>query len=168
MSAQQLDINQALAQAEAKLKQLIADNNIQQPLFVGIETGGAWLAKQLHQRIQPSQALGTLDINFYRDDFSQRGLNPQVKGSQLPDSIEEQNIILIDDVLMTGRTVRAAMNELFDYGRPASIHLVALYDIGQRQLPIQADVVGQTITLEHNQAIKLSGQDDVSAAIVNK
>jgi len=158
---------------EAQLKSFIQDNNIQNPLFVGIRTGGAWVAEQLHQRLNSEHPLsnhnlGALDISFYRDDFSQRGLNPQVKGSELPDSIEGENIILIDDVLMTGRTIRAAMNELFDYGRPASIHLAVLVDVGRRELPIQADIVGTKIELQDSQLVKIEGPTPLTLSIVDK
>ena len=109
--------------------------------------------------------LGILDISFYRDDFDERGLSAHAKGSDLPDSIEDRDIILVDDVLMSGRTIRAAMNEIFDYGRPTSIQLVCLLDIGQRQLPIQADVVGAKIELIAGQKIKLSGPDPLALTL---
>lgn len=148
---------EALCQALARdVKQLIVDKNLQQPLLIGIRTGGAWLAQRLQQALELPE-LGILDISFYRDDFDERGLSTQAKGSDLPDSIEDRAIILVDDVLMSGRTIRAAMNEIFDYGRPTSIHLVSLLDIGQRQLPIQADLIGAQLTLATEQKIKLSG-----------
>ncbi len=95
-----------------------------------------------------SSKLGSLDISFYRDDFTRIGMNPQVKPSDLPFSVDARHIILVDDVLYTGRTVRAAMNEIFDYGRPASIMLATLVDRGGRELPIQANVVGQHLELQ--------------------
>ena len=146
------------------VKQFIARNNLQQPLIIGIRNGGAWLAQRLQQELALPE-LGILDISFYRDDFDERGLSAHAKGSDLPDSIEDRNIILVDDVLMSGRTIRAAMNEIFDYGRPTSIHLVCLLDIGQRQLPIQADVVGAKIELIAGQKIKLSGPDPLALTL---
>jgi pyrimidine operon attenuation protein/uracil phosphoribosyltransferase len=110
--------------------------------LVGIHTGGVWVAEWLHKALDIKTPLGTLDISFYRDDFSQRGLHPEVKTTHLPFNVEDHPIILVDDVLYTGRTIRAAMNELFDYGRPGSIHLAVLVDRGGRQLPIQADYTG--------------------------
>eukprot|EP01132_Coremiostelium_polycephalum_P017999 gene17999-21489_t len=101
--------------------------------------------------------LGTLDVSFYRDDFSQNGLHPQVRPSALPFEIEGQHLVLIDDVLMSGRTIRAAMNELFDYGRPASVTLVCLLDLDAGELPISPNVVGATLSLEAHQRVKLSG-----------
>lgn len=113
--------------------------------LVGIHTGGVWVAGWLHKSLGIKTPLGTLDISFYRDDFSQRGLHPEVKPTQLPFSIDDRPIILVDDVLYTGRTIRAAMNTLFDYGRPSAIHLAVLVDRGGRQLPIQADFIGTKI-----------------------
>ena len=106
-----------------------------------------------------------MDISFYRDDFDERGLSSHAKGSELPDSIEDRDIILVDDVLMSGRTIRAAMNEIFDYGRPTSIQLVCLLDIGQRQLPIQADVVGAKLELTTAQKVKLSGPSPLQLTV---
>ena len=107
-----------------------------------------------------------LDISFYRDDFSQIGLNPQVKPSQLPLDISGKHIILIDDVLHTGRTVRAALNELFDYGRPASVTLVVLIDRGGRELPVTADVVGMRLDLQPHQQVKLSGPEPLGLKVI--
>lgn len=146
------------------VKQFITNNSLQQPLIIGIRTGGAWLAQRLQKELALPE-LGILDISFYRDDFDERGLSADAKGSELPDSIEDRNIILVDDVLMSGRTIRAAMNEIFDYGRPTTIHLACLLDIGQRQLPIQADVVGAKVELIAGQKIKLSGPEPLALTL---
>jgi len=146
-----------LAQMAETLKQQLAERAIDKPLMVGIQTGGVWVAEYLHKSLAIIEPLATLDISFYRDDFSRIGVNPRVKPSRLPPQVEERDIILVDDVLHTGRTIRAAMNEIFDYGRPASITLVCLIERNGRELPIQADVVGQKITLTSQQHIKLSG-----------
>ncbi|MDH3343021.1 MAG: bifunctional pyr operon transcriptional regulator/uracil phosphoribosyltransferase PyrR [Gammaproteobacteria bacterium] len=140
-----------------QLKTLLTDRSIDQPVMVGIHTGGAWIANALHQKLSFEEPLATLDISFYRDDFSRIGMNPQVKPSKLPPQIDDRHIILVDDVLHTGRTIRAAMNELFDYGRPASITLVCLVERSGREIPIQADVVGQHLHLDKKQHIKLTG-----------
>lgn len=129
------------------------------PLMVGIHTGGVWVAQALHRRMGLPDPLGELDISFYRDDFTRIGMNPQVRPSQLPFGIDGRHIILVDDVLHTGRTVRAALNELFDYGRPDSIVLAALVDRGGRELPIAANVVGKRMTLNADEHIKLSGPE---------
>jgi len=133
-------------------------------VMIGIHTGGAWVAQQLHQNLNIASELGSLDISFYRDDFTQKGLHPQIKSSMLGD-IEGKTVILVDDVIMSGRTIRAAMNELFDYGRPNKIILACLLDTGRRELPIQADVVGETIALTQEQRIKLSGPEPLALSI---
>ena len=124
--------------------------------IVGIHTGGVWVAEELHKRLGPVLPLGTLDISFYRDDFSRIGLHPEVKPSAIPFVVEDQPILLVDDVLHTGRTVRAAMNELFDYGRPARIDLAVLIDRGGRELPIAAQMVGATVQVPPDVSIVLS------------
>lgn len=138
------------------------DDNL---VMIGIHTGGTWIANELYKRLNLSTPLGELDISFYRDDFTQNGLHPQVKSSDLPD-IEGKTIILVDDVIMSGRTIRAAMNELFDYGRPEKILLACLLDVGHRELPIQADIIGETINRPANQRIKLSGPEPLSLSTV--
>ncbi len=148
-----------LAELAEKLKTMLVERAIEQPLMVGIHTGGVWLANTLHQKLGIEQPLSTLDISFYRDDFSRIGMNPKVKPSQLPPQIDDRHIILVDDVLHTGRTIRAAMNEIFDYGRPASITLVCLVERSGREIPIQADIVGQHLHLKEGQHIKLTGPE---------
>ena len=146
---------------------LEATRNQPQPLLVGIHTGGYWVAEALRKRMQVNWPLGGLDISFYRDDFIQKGLNGRVKTSSLPFATEGQHLILVDDVLMSGRTIRAAMNELFDYGRPASITLVTLLDLQRRELPIQPDFCGQQLSLAVDQRIKLSGPDPLEFNLVH-
>lgn len=128
-----------------------------QPLMIGIHTGGAWIAQRLHQRLGLLEPLGTLDIAFYRDDFTRVGVNPQVKASQLPVDVSNRHLILVDDVLHTGRTIRAALNEIFDYGRPASVTLAVLIERDGRELPVEAQVVGAHVQLARHQHIKLTG-----------
>jgi len=131
-------------------------------MMVGIHTGGAWIAEKLHQALALSEPLATLDISFYRDDFSRIGMHPQVKPSRLPPQVDDRHIILVDDVLHTGRTIRAAMNEIFDYGRPASITLACLLERSGRELPIQADAVASHLHLEPGQHIKLTGPEPLA------
>jgi pyrimidine operon attenuation protein/uracil phosphoribosyltransferase len=123
--------------------------------LVGIRTGGAWLAERLHRELGLATPLGTLDISFYRDDFDAAGLHHQVKPSQIPFDVNGRHIVLVDDVLYTGRTVRAAMNELFDYGRPGKVELAALVDRGERQLPITAQYVGATLAVPAGRLLRL-------------
>jgi pyrimidine operon attenuation protein/uracil phosphoribosyltransferase len=103
-----------------------------------------------------------LYISFYRDDFTRIGINPVVKPSRLPDAIDNRHIILVDDVLETGRTVRAALNELFDFGRPDSVVLAILAERSRRELPIEADVVGLRLSQDHDHRIKLSGPEPLT------
>ncbi len=154
-----------LAQLATQTQSLLKQKAIENPLMVGIQTGGVWVATALHQQLNISEPLATLDISFYRDDFSRIGINPEVKPSQLPPDVDDRHIILIDDVLHTGRTIRAAMNELFDYGRPASITLVCLIDRSGRELPMQADIVGQHIELKNGEHIKLTGPEPLEFEI---
>ena len=153
---------QLLEKLATDLENLLEHRGISNPLMVGIHTGGAWLAKHLHEMLNIEEPLATLDISFYRDDFSRLGMNPQVKPSSLPPQVKNRHIILVDDVLQTGRTIRAAMNELFDYGRPASITLACLIERSGRELPIQADVVGQALELNDNEQIKLTGPEPLA------
>jgi pyrimidine operon attenuation protein/uracil phosphoribosyltransferase len=156
---EQLDIAPLLDKMEAGLRQLLQERGVSSPALIGIRTGGVWLAAELAQRLGLQEPFGELDISFYRDDFSRIGLNPKVKPSSLPFDTADRDVVLIDDVIMSGRTVRAAMNEIFDYGRPASIILAALIDLGARELPVQPDVSGLTLTLASNQRIKLRGPE---------
>jgi pyrimidine operon attenuation protein/uracil phosphoribosyltransferase len=144
----------------ARLAEAIAPAFAPDTLIVGIHTGGVWVAERLHVLLGCRQPLGTLDISFYRDDFSRVGLHPQVKPSSLPFDLEGRDILLVDDVMYTGRTVRAAMNELFDYGRPASIRLAVLIDRGGHELPIRPDFAGFTLAVPGHQNINLSRLDD--------
>lgn len=135
--------------------------------MVGIRTGGVWIAQQLHQRLGVPTPLGALNINFYRDDFTQIGMHPQVTPSDLPFSVDGAHIVLVDDVLYSGRTVRAALNELFDYGRPARVTLAVLIDRDGRELPIQADVAGHRLQLDAGQYVKLAGPEPLELALVS-
>jgi pyrimidine operon attenuation protein/uracil phosphoribosyltransferase len=146
-----------LPQMAAALTAHLQQRQISQPRFIGIRTGGIWVAEALLQHLGLQAPLGTLDVSFYRDDFSQNGLHPQVRPSALPFEIEGQHLVLIDDVLMSGRTIRAALNELFDYGRPASVTLVCLLDLNAGELPIRPDVVGASLSLAPLERVKLLG-----------
>ena len=146
-----------LPQMAAALTAHLQQRQISEPRFIGIRTGGVWVAQALLQELGNDSPLGTLDVSFYRDDFSQNGLHPQVRPSALPFEIEGQHLVLVDDVLMSGRTIRAALNELFDYGRPASVTLVCLLDLNAGELPIRPDVVGASLSLAATERVKLLG-----------
>lgn len=128
--------------------------------MVGIHTGGVWLAERLHRELGIALPLGGIDISFYRDDYHTSGLHKSVKASQIPFDVAGRHILLVDDVLYTGRTVRAAMNELFDYGRPESISLVVLMDRGERQLPVCAQYTGGRIAVPKGSMLRLDRSAD--------
>ena len=124
--------------------------------LIGIHTGGVWVAERLHQGLKPATALGMLDVSYYRDDYDRRGLHRDPQSSDIPFEVDGRDIVLVDDVLFTGRTIRAALIEIFDYGRPASVRLATLIDRGGRQLPIAAQFTGGTIELPAEQSIALT------------
>ncbi len=123
--------------------------------MIGIHTGGVWLAQRLHRELGLKQPLGTIDVSFHRDDFGSRGLSPRVKPSDIPFEVVDADVILVDDVLYTGRTIRAAINELFDYGRPQRIRLATLIDRGGRELPIAPQFVGAEAEVSATEQIEL-------------
>ena len=125
-------------------------------VMIGIKTGGVLVGSALHSALGITTPLGELNISFYRDDFSTVGLHPVVGPSQLPASIDGKHIVLVDDVLSTGRTVRAAMNEIFDFGRPSRITLAVLVQRDGHELPIRADVIGESMNLSDSAHIQLS------------
>ncbi len=128
-------------------------------LMIGIRTGGVDVGRHLHQALKLEEPLGELNISFYRDDFSTIGLHPVVGPSQVPVSVEGRHIVLVDDVLSTGRTVRAAMNEIFDYGRPASITLAVLVQRTGHELPIRADIIGHSIDIPDDEHVSLNASN---------
>jgi pyrimidine operon attenuation protein/uracil phosphoribosyltransferase len=157
------DIPALIGQMADKLRQLRDID--ERTVMVGIHTGGVWVARALHKKLGIREPLGELDISFYRDDFTRIGINPQVKPSHLPFSLDDRHIILVDDVLHTGRTIRAAMNELFDYGRPASITLAVLVERDGRELPVEANVVGLSMPLGPDEHVKLSGPEPLALEV---
>ncbi len=156
-----VDIDAAMTRMVEQLRPMLKRD----PLMVGIHTGGVWVAERLHRLLELKEPLGTLDISFYRDDFTRIGMNPQVRTSHLPVNVEDRHLILVDDVLHTGRTIRAALNEIFDYGRPASVMLACLIERGGRELPIEPQVVGEHVKLGKNQHVKLLGPDKLELRI---
>ncbi len=162
------NISNLIDNLENGIRQLLGEELLQDAAMIGIHSGGAWIANQLHQQLQLEESLGTLDISFYRDDFSKVGMHPKVKPSHLPFDVEDRTIILVDDVLQSGRTIRAALNEIFDYGRPARVILAVLVERGGRELPIRADVSATTIELSKNQHIKLFGPDPMELKVIER
>ena len=123
--------------------------------LVGIHSGGAWLAERLAEMLPGEHPLGSIDVSFYRDDYAQKGLRAKLAATTLPFQVAGSRIVLVDDVLYTGRSVRAAINELFDYGRPESIELAVLIDRGGRELPIEATYVGSRLAVARDLSIVL-------------
>jgi len=130
------------------------------PAIVGIHSGGAWIAERLAKDLNLTARLGVLDVSFYRDDYAKKGLPAEVKPTHIGFDVNGATIVLVDDVLYTGRTTRAAINELFDYGRPARIMLASLVDRGERQLPVAADFVAAHTRCEAGQALRLTQTGD--------
>ncbi len=162
----QLDPAALLAQLTSSVSDFLLARGRNNPLIIGLHRGGVWVANALHHSLKVDLQIGQLDISFYRDDFATAGLPSTAIGSQLPVDINGRHVVLVDDILYTGRTIRAAMNELFDYGRPASITLAVLIERDGRELPIQADCIGARIRLPTNQVLKLSQKHDGSLALV--
>ena len=149
----------ALPDAEAALGVLVERMRASvhpEAALVGIYSGGAWLAERLAKRLPGSHPVGFIDVSYYRDDYALSGLNPNTRRTSLTFDVEGATIVLVDDVLYTGRSVRAAVNELFDFGRPERIELAVLVDRGGRELPIEATYVGATITVPRDRTIVLS------------
>ena len=145
------DAEQLLVQLTTQLRPHVGA----QTALLGIHTGGVWLAERLRENLQLQIPIGSIDVAFYRDDYHQRGLHGNTRSSQIPFAVDGANVIIVDDVLYTGRTIRAAMNELFDHGRPASVQLAVLVDRGGRELPIAADYCAHQIGLPDAQMLAL-------------
>jgi pyrimidine operon attenuation protein/uracil phosphoribosyltransferase len=160
-----LDAHTLLEALEQALRDEIARRRLTDPVMIGIHSGGAWIAERLHAVLGIREPLGRLNINFYRDDFSAIGMHPRVQPSQLPFRVEGRDILLIDDVFFTGRTIRAALNEIFDYGRPAQVVLGVLLERDGRQIPLRPDCAGGRLTLPSGQSIKLTGPDPLALSI---
>jgi len=158
MPHHELDAEALYAALARQVKDALA--NVHKVALVGIYSGGAWLADRLATELDVDGRLGYIDVSFYRDDYAEKGLPTDVKPSQIPFDVDGATILLVDDVLYTGRTTRAAINELFDYGRPARIMLAALVDRGERELPIAADFVAHTLALAPGERLVLQRADD--------
>jgi pyrimidine operon attenuation protein/uracil phosphoribosyltransferase len=158
MSSLTLDAEALYREVLRAMQQILA-SCASPPRLVGVASGGVWLAERLRTDLALVEEMGTLSSAMHRDDFSQRGLSA---GGQtvLPFDVNGAHLIVLDDVLYTGRTIRAVLNELFDYGRPASVRLVVLVDRGGRELPIQADFAAARVALPASQSLALARADD--------
>ena len=153
------DVPTRLDDRAEQARHYLKTHGIAAPIVVGIHSGGVWIAEHLRERLGVERPLGKLDISFYRDDFSRIGMHPQVRPSELPEDLDGEHVLLVDDVLYSGRTIRAALNELFDYGRPASVTLAVLVERDGRELPIAAAIVGAHMELGKTEQIKLRGPE---------
>ena len=126
--------------------------------LVGIYTGGAWVAERLNRLLLPGKPLGLLAVTLHRDDFGRIGLHRESRRSQIPFPVDGREVVLVDDVLHTGRTVRAALNELFDFGRPRAVRLAVLADRGGRELPVSADFLGAKVDVSADEDLVLSNE----------
>ncbi len=151
------DIEKILKQMTIKI--IETHKRLDDLALIGIHTRGVYLAKRIQAQIQQSESIeiptGDVDINLYRDDWTRIGPQPIVRKSDIAFNVDDKQIILIDDVLFTGRTTRAGMDALIDFGRPARIELAVLIDRGHRELPIQANYIGKTIKTTINEAVNV-------------
>ncbi|HET9651029.1 MAG TPA: bifunctional pyr operon transcriptional regulator/uracil phosphoribosyltransferase PyrR [Usitatibacter sp.] len=127
--------------------------------LVGIYTGGVWVAERLHQALGIKVPMGVLAVTLHRDDFGRIGLHPETRSSKIPFDVDGREVVLVDDVLHTGRTIRAALNELFDFGRPAAVRLAVLADREGRELPVAGDFVGARVDVPQDEQLVLSNDN---------
>ena len=146
------DAERVLADLAGRMAPAIARN----AAFVGIYSGGAWIAERLAAMVPGAHALGYIDVAFYRDDYNRSGLKPNARRTEIGFDVEGATIVLVDDVLYTGRSVRAAINELFDFGRPARVELAVLVDRGGRELPIEPTYTGVRVEIAADRSIVLA------------
>jgi pyrimidine operon attenuation protein/uracil phosphoribosyltransferase len=158
MSSLTLDAEALYSDLRQSMPALLA-SSAGAPHLVGVASGGAWLAQRLQKDLALPGAAGVLSSSMHRDDFSQRGLSSSGQ-TVLPFDVNGAHLIVVDDVLYTGRTIRAVLNELFDYGRPASVRLVVLVDRGGRQLPVQPDLAMARVSLPASQTLELAQADE--------
>jgi pyrimidine operon attenuation protein/uracil phosphoribosyltransferase len=155
-------MNVSLPDAEQlidRLAQQMRDRVPKDAGIVGVYTGGVWVAERLHRALGIAQPLGVLAVTLHRDDFGRIGLHPESRSSKIPFDVDGREVILVDDVLHTGRTVRAALNELFDFGRPAAVRLAVLADREGRELPMCGDFVGARVDVPQDEQLVLSNDN---------
>src|SRR5690606_12800385 len=151
-----LDAEALYATLRNAVARLLAGLPAENTHLLGIYSGGGWIAERLQKDLGLAGEPGFLNISFYRDDYEKIGLHSEVRPTSVPFDVQDKHLIVLDDVLYTGRTIRGAMNELFDYGRPASIKLAVLVDRGGRELPVAADIAALTVALDPQQTLVLS------------
>jgi pyrimidine operon attenuation protein / uracil phosphoribosyltransferase len=155
MTVLALDAEALYAELRTSVAKLLDADTV----LVGIWSGGAWLAERLHADLKRPGSCGVISSALHRDDFGQRGLAGAGDATRLPGSIDGRAIVLVDDVLHTGRTIRAVVNELFDFGRPSSVKLAVLVDRNGRELPVQADIAAARVVLPSDTRLRLARAD---------
>jgi len=155
MTSLSLDAEQLYSELRAGVGRLLTPDTV----LVGIWSGGAWLAQRLNADLKTNRPVGTISSTLHRDDFGERGLASSGQ-TLLPFDVNGAHLVVVDDVLYTGRTIRAVLNELFDYGRPASVKLVVLVDRGGRELPVQPDLAVARVALPASQSLELARAED--------
>ncbi|MDO8419579.1 MAG: bifunctional pyr operon transcriptional regulator/uracil phosphoribosyltransferase PyrR [Rubrivivax sp.] len=156
----ELDAESLYAELRQGVRALLADGTRPDAALVGIWSGGAWLAERLQHDLRLPGGHGVISSTLHRDDFNARGLAAGTDATQLPFAIDGRHIVLVDDVLYTGRTIRAVVNELYDFGRPASVTLAVLVDRGGRELPIAAAFAAAKLALPAGQRLRLARAED--------
>ena len=164
---EKVEVGAILAHLGESLKSVLITRNLENPVLVGIHTGGVWVAQVLHELCAVAAPLGMLDVSYHRDDIQRRNMRP-LKPVQMSTSLDDRHVILVDDVLHTGRTTRAALNELFEYGRPASVSLAVLVDRPGREVPVAADMVGKHLEIGSNDTVKLQGPEPLELLITRQ
>ncbi len=163
-SRERVDVGAALARLGDSVQSFLTARGIALPVFVGIHTGGVWVAEALRARCAVAEPLGTLDVSYHRDDVGRAAPRP-LKPARMPASLDDRHVLLVDDVLFTGRTTRAALNELFEYGRPASVTLAVLVERPGREIPVAPDLVGTRLDLGPEDRVKLRGPEPLELVI---
>jgi pyrimidine operon attenuation protein/uracil phosphoribosyltransferase len=159
MSTLQLDAEALYTELRSGIRGLLARRDDGPQALVGVWSGGAWLVERLAGELQAAHsalAQGVISSTLHRDDFGSRGMSAATDRTQLPFAVDGCHIVLVDDVLHTGRTIRAVLNELYDFGRPASVTLAVLVDRGGRELPIEAAYAAARVALPPSQSLRLS------------
>ena len=151
-----IEIGAVLAHLGDSLRSFLVTRKLERPVLAGVHTGGVWVAQALHAHCAIAEPLGMLDVGYHRDDVGAIGVRP-LQPVRMPASLDGRHVILVDDVLYTGRTTRAALNELFEYGRPASVSLVVLVERPGRQIPVAPDLAGMRLELGAEDRVKLHG-----------
>lgn len=162
---QNIDVLSAIDALYFEIYLTLKKADINDPVIIGVQTGGVWVADLVSKKFGFEQPVSELNVSYYRDDFGKRGLHPSVKPSHIFQDINDKVVVLIDDVFMSGRTARASMNALFDYGRPKQILFYSLIDLQQPELPIRPSFSPIRLQLDPSKQVKLTGPEPLSLEV---